>query len=151
MFMFSVENETESGATDDTDRVNNTQDDEMEEDKDEAVIEEPASQEKQVEPDTRSQAQSQEGLESQEEPSSEITIGEVWISSNNSDLTLYQSEDLWPEQNHIFLQVQTIPVPVVKANQGVVDGEEAREVSIKGKVISESQPDICDTDNNVLI
>ena len=81
--MFSVENETESGATDDTDRVNNTQnDDEMEENKDEAVIEgphlqEPASQKKEGQPDTRSQAQSQEGVESQEEPSSAITVGEV--------------------------------------------------------------------------
>merc|ERR1711971_326426 len=80
----SVENETESGATDDTDRVNNTQnDDEMlEENRYEAVIEGPdlqgpASQKKEGEPDTRSQAQSQEGVESQEEPSSAITVGEV--------------------------------------------------------------------------
>ena len=78
MFMFSVENETESGATDDTNRVINTQnDDEMEENKDEAVVEGPASQKKEGQTDTRSQAQSQEGLESQEEPSSEITFGEV--------------------------------------------------------------------------
>lgn len=47
-------------------------------------------------------------------------------------------------------QVQTIPVPVVKVNQKVVDGEEARD--IKGKVILESEdPDICDTENNILI
>jgi len=125
----SVENETESGATGDSDRVNNSHnDDEMEENNGEAVIEgphlqEPASLENQVETDTRSQAQSHEGLESQEEPSSAVTIGEE----------------------------QTIPVPVVKANQEVVDGKEAIEASIKGTLISKSQPDICDTDNNVLI
>ena len=81
--MFSVENETESGATGDSARVNNSHNDnEMEENKGEAVIEgphlqEPASLENQVETDIRSQAQSQEELESQEEPSSAISIGEV--------------------------------------------------------------------------
>ena len=50
----------------------------------------------------------------------------------------------------VNFQVQTIPVPVVKVNQKIVDGEEARD--IKGKVILESEdPDICDTENNILI
>ena len=47
-------------------------------------------------------------------------------------------------------QVQTIPVPVVKVNQKVMNGEEAKD--IKGKVILGSEdPDICDTENNILI